>query len=146
MRHATLLTILFLSLIFPFKSNTYANEQADKVVGSWQINATVNAEVVYKNWTGTITVNKQGKTLTAVLDWASENGEWHVVQDMSVSKNGKEVTLQGTSVNIITKPEHMTEYLPDTFKFNLDDKTNNTIPVMAGDTKGTSMTFSINKL
>ena len=146
MKLSGLQSLLIISVLFVSTSIIYAKEQEDKVVGTWQISATVNEDVFYKNWAGTITVNKQGKTLTEVLDWSSDNGDWHVRQDMNVTKNGKEITLEGTSVEIISKPELMTEYLPDTFKFNLDDKTNNTIPVMAGDSKGTSMTFSINKL
>jgi len=138
-------SILFLLCLTFNSTSLYANQFADKVVGTWYVTASVDANVQYKNWSGSISISKAGDSLVAVLDWTSENGEWHVIQNMDVTKERKQIILQGIDVNVVSHPDGMSEYSPDRFTFNLSEKDNNTIPVTAGDANGTQMMFTIKK-
>ncbi|PCJ46914.1 MAG: hypothetical protein COA74_12740 [Gammaproteobacteria bacterium] len=117
----------------------------NKIVGTWQISATVTEAPVCKIWLGSLSITRKGNKLNGILDWSCSEENWHVIESLNVTVKGSTVTLQGTSVEVISHPESTDEYLLDNFIFTMDDVKEQTVPVSISDSQGFVATFTITK-
>jgi len=138
-------TRLFLLLVILLPMSLSAGINKNKIIGNWNVSAVITSDVYFKNWSGTLAVQEHGKNLVGTLVWSSAEGDFTVKQLMNVTVKGNTVTLQGTVVELLTHPEQITKYNPDTFVFNMNDEGTQTTPVSAGDGKGIIATFTISK-
>lgn len=138
----------FLTVIISLLFSTITLQAAinkNKIVGTWQLSAEVVSDVKYKNWVGSLTITREGKKLTGVLNWSCLEGDWSVIENLNVSIKGNNITLQGTSVNVISHPESTEDYRLDNFTFSMEDVTEQTVAVSHSDSQGVVANFTITK-
>jgi len=140
----TFLYSLFIILSYTFFAATATADSASKkLLGTWNISAEVLADTHHKKWDGVITVSNSGGHLNAVLDWASTDGAWHVLQEMIVIKEGKKITLEGINVDVLSHPKGQSIYAPDSFSFEMKGNGRKRWSSIAHDATGNEMVFNI---